>query len=49
MQGRKWGGEVLPAAASTAPARFNFTILSPRLNVGTGENVKRFQPRSFPF
>lgn len=29
VQGKKWGREVLPAAASTAPARFNFTIISP--------------------
>lgn len=50
MQGqKKWGGEVLPAAASTAPVVFNFTILPPRLNIATGENVKRTSSQFFIF
>lgn len=35
------GWEFLPAVASTAPAMFNLTILSPILNFAAGENVEQ--------
>lgn len=47
--GAELGWEVLPAVASTAPAMFNFTILSPILNFATGENVEQTSSQFCPF
>lgn len=41
------GWKVLPAVASTAPAMFNFTILSPILSFAAGENVWRERRANF--
>jgi hypothetical protein len=48
-RGRKWGREVLPAAASTAPRLNLFIILSLRWNIATGGNVKRTSSRLLCF